>query len=58
MKVYVLEAYDDSVSSFILGIFETREKAEAAAKDYGSSSTVRLGVTGTLYTDITVYEVE
>lgn len=51
MEVYVLEAYDDSESSFILGIFETREKAEAAAKDYGSSSTVR-------YTDITPYEVE
>jgi|MudIll2142460700_1097286.scaffolds.fasta_scaffold2978403_2 hypothetical protein len=51
MEVYVLEAYNDSESSFILGIYETREKAEAAAKDYGSSSSIR-------YTDIIPYEVE
>jgi hypothetical protein len=53
MEVYVLEAYGDErcESMLILGIFETREKAEAAAKDYGSSSTIR-------YTEITPYEVE
>lgn len=51
MEVFVLEAYTCDESQRILGIYETKEKAEAAAKNYESSYSIR-------YTDITKYEVE
>ena len=51
MEVYVLEVYHSDGSSRILGVYKTIEKVEAAAKDYGSSRSIR-------YTDITVYEVK
>lgn len=51
MKVYVLEALYCDESSRILGVYTTIEKAEAAAKKYESSYSIR-------FTDITVHEVD
>jgi hypothetical protein len=51
MKVYILEAYRCDESQFIFGVFETKEKAEAAAKNYGTSYSIR-------FTEISEYEVE